>query len=239
VHTGHRRGRSHPPGLRHRQVARQRRRRSLNRSAHKRASTRQNGPICAQGTPSIDLPQGIQIGGSARDSIRRPITEREPFVGFRWTRSPNTWVISDAYVCIRPGGGRGAAISSFPCLERSVCTTPGGPLTPAESRRPLTRTERPRAGCTVSRARRAEPARARRRCGQPLVEPDGLASVGVRGEQLCGDPNVGQTGDAQVRPSRVGELGTDLRVVLGGNLVCPTLPCRAHQPTDPCLLLFL
>src|SRR5580704_15892514 len=49
--------------------------------------------------------------------------------------------------------------------------------------------------------------------GQPLVEPGGFASVGVRGEELGGDLDVGQAAEAQVWPSRSGELETDRRVV--------------------------
>src|SRR5215470_7661559 len=44
--------------------------------------------------------------------------------------------------------------------------------------------------------------------GQPLVEPDGLVSVGApRGEQRDGQIDVGGAGGAQVREARAGELG--------------------------------
>src|ERR1700722_10537230 len=67
--------------------------------------------------------------------------------------------------------------------------------------------------------------------GQPLVEPGGFASVGVRGEELGGDLDVGQAAEAQVWPSRSGELETDRRVVGCGDLVRARQCCAAGQPT--------
>jgi hypothetical protein len=50
--------------------------------------------------------------------------------------------------------------------------------------------------------------------GKPLVEPDGLVSVGPpRREQRYGQIDVGGAGGAQVRPARAGELGAELRVL--------------------------
>src|SRR5580700_7793590 len=52
--------------------------------------------------------------------------------------------------------------------------------------------------------------------GQSLVEPDGLVSVGTsRGEQRDGQIDIGGAGGAQVRKARAGELGAEL-LVLGG-----------------------
>ena len=57
-------------------------------------------------------------------------------------------------------------------------------------------------------------------CGEPLVEPDGLVSVGPPcGEQLHGQVDVVGAGGAQVRPARAGELGADLPVSGGGDVV--------------------
>jgi len=50
--------------------------------------------------------------------------------------------------------------------------------------------------------------------GKPLVEPDGLVSVGPpRPEQRYGQIDVGGACVAQVRPARAGELGAELRVL--------------------------
>src|SRR5215470_18571855 len=56
--------------------------------------------------------------------------------------------------------------------------------------------------------------------GQPLVEPDGLVSVGApRGEQRDGQIDVGGAGGAQVREARAGELGAELRVLGRGDVL--------------------
>src|SRR5215469_10029604 len=55
--------------------------------------------------------------------------------------------------------------------------------------------------------------------GQPLVKPDGLASVSVRFDQLGRDIDVGHAAKAQVRPLRASELGTDGRPVGRSNSV--------------------
>jgi len=57
--------------------------------------------------------------------------------------------------------------------------------------------------------------------GQPLVEPDGLVSVGTpRGQQSDGQIDVGGTGGAQVRKARAGELGAELAVLGRGDVLC-------------------
>jgi hypothetical protein len=57
--------------------------------------------------------------------------------------------------------------------------------------------------------------------GKPLVEPDGLVSVGApRGAQRDGQVDVGGAGGTQVRPARAGELGADLRVGGRGDVLC-------------------
>jgi hypothetical protein len=52
--------------------------------------------------------------------------------------------------------------------------------------------------------------------GQPLVEPDGLISVGPRSLQRGDQIDIGHASGAEVRPRRVREPGTDPRVVGGG-----------------------
>jgi LuxR family maltose regulon positive regulatory protein len=56
--------------------------------------------------------------------------------------------------------------------------------------------------------------------GQPLVEPDGLVSVGTaRGVQRDGQIDIGGARGAQVRKARAGELGAELRVLGGGDVL--------------------
>lgn len=66
--------------------------------------------------------------------------------------------------------------------------------------------------------------------GQPLIEPDGLVSVGIaRRRELHGQIDVGRAGDAQVRPARAVELGADLGVVGGGDVLRAQRVCAAGE----------
>ena len=73
--------------------------------------------------------------------------------------------------------------------------------------------------------------------GQPLVEPDGLVAVGApRGEQRDGQIDIGGAGGAQVRETRAGELGTELRILGGRDVLSLIEVTRTPQLGARCAL---